>query len=560
MHANLAEAYRAKGDLVRAAGSCRTALRLAPDYPEAANNLGLALSDLGQADAAIAQFRAAVRLRPDFAMAHNNLANALRGRGETAEALAHFRRAVEIDPHLAEAQSNLGQILLEGKELSEALAHCREAVRLRPDFPEAQNNLGNVLRELGRLAEAKACYAEALRLNPDIALSYSNMGQALQEEGRLDDAVTWYRRALELEPNLARTHWNLGSALQEQEKHEEAVVACETAVRLDPDSAEAHNSLGGVYHEQGRFHEALGRFRKAIELKPDFAVAHDCLGTVLEELGDFAAAERCFRDAMRHDPRDAGALAQLATLLRGKLPEGDLAAIRALLSDPSLPDADRSALHFGLAHVLDARGDYPDAAEELERANAIAAAQGRTRGRGYDPAAHARFVASMIANCTPALFDRTRSFGLESERPVFIVGLPRSGTTLIEQILARHPRVFGAGELRLRRRALPRWARAKQGRWKGCAGWTATRCAASPSDTWIGSARSMPQPAASRTRCRTTICTWACWPSFFLERSSSTVAATCATWPFPAGSRISATFVGPTTRSTLLCDSRSTSG
>jgi tetratricopeptide (TPR) repeat protein len=446
-HSNLAEAYRALGQFDRAAGCCRVALRLQPDYPEAANHLGLALLAQGKTEAAVAQFREAVRLRPDFAMLHNNLGTALRQRGDKAEAAVHFRRAVRLDPALAEAHSNLGQLLLEQRELPEALAHCREAARLRPNLAEAHNNLGNVLRELDRPAEARACYAEALRLNPDLALAYNNMGQAVQQEGKLDDALAWYHRALQLDPNSVRIHCNLASALEEQEKYEEAAASYEVALRLDPNHAEARNGLGFVRHRQSDDAAAQAHFRQALRLKPDFAPAHTSLGSLLEELGAFDEAEACFRQALRHDPRHAAALGQLATLLRGKLPEDDLAALRQFLADPLASVGQRMVLHYGLAQVLDARGGYAEAADHLRRANALCLAAWRKRGQGYEPAAHAEFVSSLIATLTREFFARVRGFGPETNRPVFVIGLPRSGTTLVEQVLASHSQVFGAGEL-----------------------------------------------------------------------------------------------------------------
>jgi len=172
---------------------------------------------------------------------------------------------------------------------------------------------------------------------------------------------------------------------------------------------------------------------------------------VREELGDFQDAERCWREALRHDPGLAGAYSALATLLRGKLPDDDLAAMQKLLADPDLHDGRRCALRFGLAQVHDAKGSYDEAAESLRQANALARARARKRGQGYDPAEHERFVAGMMAVCTPAFFERVRGFSLDSERPIFVVGLPRSGTTLTEQILASHSQVFGAGELGLAR-------------------------------------------------------------------------------------------------------------
>jgi tetratricopeptide (TPR) repeat protein len=282
-------------------------------------------------------------------------------------------------------------------------------------------------------------------------MTYNNMGQALQEENSLDDALAWYQRALQLDPNSARIHTNAASLLAEQEKHDDALAVYRRALELEPTYAEAHCGIGGVRHEQGQFEQAQTHYREALRHKPDLPAANCALGTVREELGDFADAERCWRAALQHDARLAGAYSALATLLRGKLPDKDLVAMRQLLADPDLHDGRRSALHFGLAQVHDARGAYEEAAESLRQANALALAGAHKRGMGYDPVAHTRFVTRMMAVCSPAFFTGTGGIGLDSQRPIFIVGLPRSGTTLTEQVLASHSQVFGAGEQRLAR-------------------------------------------------------------------------------------------------------------
>lgn len=446
-HVNLAEAYRNLGQLDRAVDCCRMALRLQPHSAEATNNLGMVLLAQARNDEAADQFRAALRLKPDFAMACNNIGNALRLLGDLDGAVSHFRRATEIDPRLAEAHSNLGQLLLERHQPREALAHLRTAVRLRPGLAEARNNLGNALREAGKLADARQSYSEALRINPNLAMTYNNMGQALQEENSLDDALAWYQRALQIDPASARIHTNLASLLVAQEKYDDALAGYRRALELDPTWAEAHSGLGDVRHEQGHFEQAQAHFREALRHKPDLPGAHCALGTVREELGDFKDAESCWRTALQLDPHLAAPYAALATMLRGKLPDDDLAAIRRLLADPDLHEGKRSALHFGLAQALDARGAYDEASESLRHANALALALRKKRGQGYDPAKHARFVSGMMGVCSRDFFERVRGIGLDSERPIFIVGLPRSGTTLTEQILASHSGVLGAGEL-----------------------------------------------------------------------------------------------------------------
>ncbi len=446
-HANLGEGHRLLGQFDRAAACCRTALRLQPDFPAAANSLGLALLARGQAEAGIAQLREAVRLQPEFAMFYNNLGNALRAQGDKAEAVTHFRQAVTLDPTLAEVHSNLGQLLLELKEVEEAVHHCREAVRLRPNFAEAHSNLGNVLRHQGKLDEARACYVEALRLNPNLAMAANNIGQALQEEAKLDEAIAWYQRALQQEPDSARIHTNLASALAAQENYEQAAARYQLALDSDPTYAEAHHGLGWVRQEQGLFEQARACYQESVRLQPDLTAAHGSLGTLLEELGDFDAAQRSFREALRHEPDHAGAHTRLAVMLRDKLPQGDETTMRRVLAGAEADNGTRSCLHFGLAQVHDARREFDSAAEHLEKANVLALEGLQKHGKAYDPVDHAQFIDALLTTCTPEFFEQVRGIGLQTERPVFIVGLPRSGTTLAEQILASHSRIFGGGEL-----------------------------------------------------------------------------------------------------------------
>ena len=273
------------------------------------------------------------------------------------------------------------------------------------------------------------------------------MGQALQEEGQLVEAMTWYRQALQRDPAAARTHCHLASAFEEQENYPDALTHYHLALQLEPACAEAHNGLGFVLHEQSKYDQAIKEYREVIRLKPDFAPGHTNLGNILEELGSFDEAEACFRTALRSDPDNAAAYSLLATMLRGKLPEDDLEAMRRLLARPHLVLGKRLALHFGMAQVLDARGAYREAAEHLRQGNGLCRELWQKQGKSYDPQVHTRLVDGLLATFTPEFFERVRGVGLDTERPIFIVGLPRSGTTLTEQILASHSQVYGAGEL-----------------------------------------------------------------------------------------------------------------
>jgi tetratricopeptide (TPR) repeat protein len=452
-HANLAEAYRAMGQLDRAAGCCRSALGLWPDYPEAHCNLGLALQGLGKRAEAIDHFRQALQLRSDFAAAHNNLGIALREMGQLDEALEHFRRAVEIEPAFAPARTNLGQMLLDRGQAEEALSHCQEAVRLQPDMAALHHNLGNALRALERHVDARAAYLEALRLEPDLAPAHAHLGLTLLREGQPGDALPWLMWAVDLDPTDAMFPQFLAELYMEREEPGEAIPHWERALALaEGPRPGVHLSLGWALQDEGRLAEAREQYETALRLQPDFASAYLNLGGLFEEQGEMAKAEESFRTALRVQPDFALPYGRLAIQLRGKLPEEDLSALERRLSDPELAQGPRARLLFGLAHVLDARGEYARTAECLRTANALSKELAKGH-KDYDPADHDRFVDNLIRAFDAGFFARAAGQGHESRRPVFVFGLPRSGTTLMEQVLASHSRVHGAGELRLARQS-----------------------------------------------------------------------------------------------------------
>jgi Flp pilus assembly protein TadD len=459
-YCNLAEACRMAGDPAAAEAAARKAIDLVPHGADAHNHLGLALQMQGRAAEAADAFRQAIELRPGFALAHNNLGGALRDLGRDDEALAAYREAVRLAPDLPLALSNLGQALLERGEKDEAERYCREAVRLAPNFPEGLSNLGNALRARDNLKDAKECYRLALALRPDVAMIHGNLGQALQQEGNLDEAIKCYNRAAALDPKSPRFESYLASALVEKEDTKAAVEHFRKALALKPDFPEALNGLGSVLQEQGDFKAAVASFAEALRLKPDFADAYSNLAGAHAELGDLDKANHYYREALRCDPDYTGALSVLATHLRDKLPDEDVEKMHAFLAREHLSDWKRSTLHHGLAHVYDARRDYARAAEHAAKGNAHRTEVWTRQGKTYSRDEHTGFVTFLVKQFQPAFFERVRGWGLDTEVPVFVVGMPRSGTTLLEQILASHPQVYGAGELAVAKEVfdeVPKW-------------------------------------------------------------------------------------------------------
>ena len=446
-YCNMAESLRMAGEIPAAIAAAQKAIALVPHNPDAHNHLGLAMQMQGRFDESVAAFREAIELRPDFALAHNNLGGVLRELDKKEEALAAYQEAVRLAPTLPLALSNLGQSLLEKGEKEEAQKYCQQAVALAPDFPEGLSNLGNTLRAHDRLAEAKECYRKALQIRPNVAMVHGNLGQALQQEGNLDEAIKCYKLAADLDPKSPRFESYLASALSEKEDYAGAIEHFRKALALKSDFPEALNGLGSVLHEQGDFKQAIACFEDVLRQKPDFADAHSNLAGAYSELGDMDKANHHYREALRYDPDYTGALSVLATHLRDKMPDEDIEKMKGFLAREHLSDWKRSALNHGLAHYYDSKKEYALAAEHAALGNSHRKEVWSRQGKTYNRDDHTGFVSFLIKQFQPSFFDRVRGWGLDTEVPVFVFGMPRSGTTLIEQILGSHPRVYGAGEL-----------------------------------------------------------------------------------------------------------------
>lgn len=409
--------HHRRGHLDRASAVYQAALAEDPDRPDALRLLGLVALQRGKPAEALELLSRAVALRSEDASYHASLAEAYWALGELARAAECCRTALRLRPGDPEILCNLGSTLVDQSEIDAGIGHFREALAARPGFGVAHHNLANALRIKGEKAEALMHFRKAARAMPDNAEVRNALGQALLERGEPNEAFAEFREA----------------------------------VRLRPSFAQAVSNLGGTLRELGRLEEAQACYREANRLQPNLAAAWVGSGGILEELGESEHATTAYRNALLADPQQPGALARLATLLRDRLPENDRTKIENLLAQPGLAPERRWPLQFALAQVLDGLGDYQRAADLTLEANALRLADLKKQGRGYDPLAHAAFVDELISAFTPEYFERVHGFGLETERPVFVVGLPRSGTTLTEQILASHPQVFGAGELRLAR-------------------------------------------------------------------------------------------------------------
>lgn len=419
------------------------AARASPGSAEAQFRLAHALQSGGRLADAIDRYRRVLEIEPDVPGAHNNLGNALRDLGRLEEAIASYHRALELQPDFADAHNNLGTALRRAGRLEDALRSHRRALEIRPDFADAHNNEGNALRDLGRMEEAAASYRRAIEIRAEFAAAHNNLGNVLRDSGRLEEAIASYRRALECKSDLAEAYNNLGNALLDSLRLDEAAACYTRAVQLRPGYARALTALARVLRQQNRPAEAEATCRRALEIEPHSAESLAFLGELHADQGQFADAEALFRRALAIDPKLAAAWCGISRCRKAGPDDGAwlLAVLR--LVDHALPIRDEISLRYAIGKHLNDLGDFVQAFAHYRRANDLT----RRYGARYDREAFASDVDRVIDVYGASRIERLRAQGSASDRPVLIVGMPRSGTTLAEQILASHPAVFGAGEL-----------------------------------------------------------------------------------------------------------------
>lgn len=354
--------------------------------------------------------RSLVERYPDSGFVWKILGVTLQTQGK--DSLSALRKAAELLPDDAEAHYNLGNTLLMLGRPDEAVASYRRALQIRPDDAEAHYNLANTLLMLGRPDEAEAGYRRALQIKPGNVLAYYNLGNILHERGRLAEAEASYRRALQIKPDSADIHTNLGNILQDMDRLDEAEASFRQALQIKPDHAEAHSNLGKLLLDRGRLDEAEASFQRALQIRPDYLIVR----------------------------------LSLALARKAKADDENLAALiaaeqAARSSATPLPAEEAVLLHFALGKSYDDIGAHEKAFPHFLEGNRL-----KRAALKYEPNQAARHFASIMQNFDKAALDRLRG-GDPSHLPIFILGMPRSGTTLVEQIVSSCPGVHGAGEL-----------------------------------------------------------------------------------------------------------------
>ncbi len=464
------------GQLEQAQKTLRKVLTVVPDNHDANHLLGVIALQLGKYENAARFITRAIRANPNIALAHNNLGEAYRSQKLYDNAAECYRKAATLEPRFAGAHNNLAVVLLELDQPEVALASLENALSLEPNNAMLHTNRGNALKALGDKAAAKASFEKALTLDPRHFEAHNNLGSLLIETGDLEDAVAVFKKALAIDPEVARGHANLGLAHQALGETTEALASFAHALAIDETNVEALLGMGDIDHLEGRIDDAIASFKRAVGIDPTNSDAYSKLANSLLGRGDNDEALANHKKALALDPTNPMAHVHQADtfLALGQIDEAidlyrhtialdecnaeahrmlssarkhtefddDMQAMTELYARQELTDRQRMHLGFGLAKAHEDLKEFEKAFDYVHEGNRLkrATVSHRTEERrAYFDRIKQSFSSEYFSTLSPD--------GCQDETPIFIVGMPRSGTSLAEQILSSHSMVYGAGEL-----------------------------------------------------------------------------------------------------------------
>ncbi len=446
-----AHAYHLLGIVAHQAGKPELAIQLIEKAVSIDTSVALYFTNLGEmcrqsgrVDDAIAHGEKAVALEATHAAALSNLGIAYFDAGRLEEAEDCQQKALAENPNLVPALNNIGSIVRERKEFEAAAEYYRRAIDVEPNAIDPLNNLGVTLNRLDRPEEAIVLLDRALSVKPDFAEALCNKGFALDKLDRYAEALECFAKALNIRAEYPEAYLGVGRVRRSLHQLDIAEEMIRKAIAMKPDLTEAHSLLGSVLMEQGRSKDAEECYNTALAIEPDCVSAMSGIGNLKLEAGDLAESEQIFRDLLDKEESDRASV--LFSLINAKKTKQDDPEFALLQEEEktlsSLPESKRIYAHFALGKAYDDLGEADKAFPHFMEGCRL-----KRSKVDYDPALHKQNFENIKKVFTKTFLDRWRGQGDDSHVPILVVGMPRSGTTLTEQIIASHPNVFGAGEL-----------------------------------------------------------------------------------------------------------------
>ncbi len=403
----------------------------------------------GRLDQAETLGRAIVDANPEDFWALHMLSLIARRRGDLVGERSYLERTLAVKPDHIESLAGLANVLRLSGKPEEAIPYCTRVLRIDPAYANGYSIQGLCYQAMGENAQAATWLERAIALRPAQTALHISLAESLRQLGCPAEAVTSYRRALSLDPYAAGAHEGIGVLLLYEEQFDAAIQELKRAVELEPNSVHCLLELAEALGRRGLNSESLATLRRALVLDPESPRAYCLLGYRLQDAGQFEDAAAAFEESLRLRPNQGQAWLGLFTCRRATVVDkSKLDDLKRLGSSSELPPAERVLLLTALSKAYDDLGLYEQAVAQMDEANRLAVSE-MAGGSRFDRARIEAFAEDSIRTFTPAYFLRHRNEGVRrDETPIFIVGLPRSGTTLLDQMLSAHPDVASAGELR----------------------------------------------------------------------------------------------------------------
>ena len=423
--------------------SLKAAIKANPKAPDNHFNLARALNKAGDLIAAIESCRQAISIKPNYAEAHYMLALSLKGNGEITEAIKAYEAVLKINPDHANSYYNIGNILKDQGAIDAAIKSYKQAIKAKPDFAYAYINMGLALVGKGDLDASIESYKQAIKIKPDYAYAYLNMGVSLKNKGDLDAAIGSYKQAIKIKPDYAEAYSNMGNALKDKGDLDAAIESYKQAIKIKPDYEEAYSNMGIALKEKGDLAAAIESYKQAIKIKPDYADAYLNMGVSLKDKGDLDAAIESYKQAIKIKPDYAEAHSNLSFVHKYMVGDKLLIQLESLYAQKGLTGDQKCHLCFALAKANEDIGEHNQAFTYLKEGNSI-----RKKLLDYNITQDEKLF-STLKKASKALHKTKLCINKKTSdiTPIFILGMPRSGTTLVEQIISSHSQVKAAGEL-----------------------------------------------------------------------------------------------------------------
>lgn len=380
---------------------------------------------------------------PNSADVHNIIGAIYINLGNNRDALEAYRIALNLSPDMFVAHNNIGVALKNSGQLESAVDSFDQALKIKPDYAEAHNNLANTYKDLGKQDQAFTEYKKALKINPNYPEALYNLGLIFYEKKDYKNALDHFTQATNLKPDYAEAHNNLGNTFNRLNNTDDALKHYKIAETISPSNVETLHNIGAIHENYGNTDKAISYFQAAIAISTDYTPSQINLSHIYQSLGKNEAAIALYENILAKRPDHALTLYNLHTLKTYTPDDPQIEKMKSLASSPDLKAEDVERLNFALAKAYDDIGDLRTGFKHLLAGNML-----RKKLSGYN-----------ISN-DRKLFDRIKIMSTEllkhlptqnttktEQHPIFIVGMPRSGTTLLEQILASHSQISGAGEL-----------------------------------------------------------------------------------------------------------------